>query len=97
MLCRNFEDQEMQHEVTTQRLGAERVRHLKVRDLWISEKVSSYKFKISQVKSEDNRADLLTKYLDPERHHKLITLLPLRVPGTKREVAKISSVGAARN
>ena len=39
------------------------------------------------MKSEDNRADLLTKFLDRERPHKLINLHPLSVPGTRREMA----------
>ena len=65
----------------TQRLGAGRVRHLEVKNLWIQEKVKSHELKISRVKpEEDNRADLLTKFLDPKRHHKLIKLLPLSVP-----------------
>ena len=76
----------------TQRLGARRVRHLEVKDLWIQEKVRSHELKISQVKTEDNRADLLTKFLDPERHHKLIKLCPLSAPGTRRGVANSASL-----
>ena len=57
----------------------------------IQEKVRSHELKASRVKSEDTRADLLTKFFDPERHHKLIKLLPLSVPGTTRG-GKLSSV-----
>ena len=63
------------------------MRHLEGKDLLIQEKVRSHELKVSRVKSEDTRADLLTKFFDPERHHKLIKLLPLSVPGTRREVA----------
>ena len=63
------------------------MRHLEVKDLKIQENVRSHELKVSRVKSEDTRADLLTKFFDPERHHKLIKLLPLSVPGTRREVA----------
>ena len=48
----------------TQKFGAGRVGRLKVKELWIQEKVRSHALKISQVKSEDNRADLLTMFLD---------------------------------
>ena len=65
----------------------------KVKVLWIQEKVSSHELKVSRVKSEDNRADLLTKFLDPDRHYKLIKLLALSVPGTKREMAKSVALG----
>ena len=63
----------------TQRLRGARVRYLKVKDLWIQEEVMSHELEISRVKSEDNRADWWTKFLDPERHHKPIELLPLSV------------------
>ena len=71
----------------TQRLGAVWVRHLEVKDLGIQEKFWSHELRISREKSEDTGADLLTMFLDSERQHKLVKLLPLRVPGTKRRVA----------
>ena len=77
----------------TQMLDAGRVRHLEVKDLWIQEEVRSHELKISRVKSEDNPADMLTKFLDPERHQKLIKLLPLSVPGTRRGVANSVALG----
>ena len=49
--------------------------------------------KVSRKKSEDYRADLFTKFLEPDRHHKLIKLLPLSVPGTRREVANSVALG----
>ena len=76
----------------TQRVCAERVRHLEVKVLWIQEKVRSHELQISRVKSEDNRTDLLKRLLDPERHHKLIELLPLSMPGTRR-VANSGALG----
>ena len=63
------------------------MRHLEVKDLLIQEKIRSHELKVSRVKPEDTRAELLTKFLDPERHQKLIKLLPPSVPGTRREVA----------
>ena len=71
----------------TQRLGARRARHLVIKDLWIQEKVRSHELQISRMKSEDHRTVLLTKFLTPERHHKLTKLFPLSVPGTSRSVA----------
>ena len=56
----------------TPRVGAVRVRHLEVKDLWMQEKIRSHELKISREKSENNRADFLREFLDPDRHHKLI-------------------------
>ena len=67
----------------TQRLGAGRVRHLEVKEMWIQERTQDL---ASEVR-EDNRADVLTNFVDPDRHHKLMELLPPSVPGTRREVA----------
>ena len=49
-----------------------RAGELEVKDLWTPEKVKSHELRISFVMSEDNRAELLTKFLEPERHEKLI-------------------------
>jgi len=70
----------------SQRLGAGRVRHLEAKDLWIQEKVRSHELKVIKVGTEKNRADLMTKFLDPARHAELIALLPLSVPGTRRSM-----------
>ena len=71
--------------VITKTFGAGRVRQLDFKDLSMQEKV--------QVKGEDTHADLLTKILDPERHHKLIQMLPLSFPGTRARVGKLSGAG----
>ena len=39
---------------------------------------------------EDSRTDLLTRFLNPDRHHKLIKLLPLSVPETRRVANSVS-------
>ena len=77
----------------TKRLGAERVGHLEVKILMIQEKVRSHELWISRVKSEDNRADLLTKFLDPERSYQLFKLLPLSKPGTRCGLANSVALG----
>ena len=62
-------------------------------DIWRSrtcghkKKVRWHELKVSRVRSEDHRADLKTKFLGPFRHHKLVKLLPLSVPRTRREMA----------
>ena len=71
----------------TQRLGAGRVTHLEVKGLWIQEKVRSHELKISRAKSEDNRADLLTKVLD---HQSTST----ECARDKARGGKLSSVGS---
>ena len=50
----------------------------------MQEKVRSHELRILRVKSEDNRSDLFTKFLNPERHHKLMKLFPLNVRETRR-------------
>ena len=47
----------------------------------------SHEPKATKAKSEDNRGDRMTKFLDPGRHHKLLKMLPLSVPGTRRSMA----------
>ena len=61
----------------TQWLGAGCVGHLE--DLWVQEKVRSPELKVTSVHGEDNKADLWTKLLDPQMHHRLLELLPLCV------------------
>jgi len=78
----------------SQRLGAGRVRHLEAKDLWIQEKVRSHELKVVKVGTEKNRADLLTKFLDPSRHAELIALLPLSVPGTRRSMGHTAARAA---
>ena len=81
-------------QVVTQRLNARRVRHLKAEDLWIQEKVRSHELRIPRVTSGDNRADFLTKFPDPERHHKLIKHLSTECAGNKARVGKLSGAGS---
>ena len=63
------------------------------KDLWIQEKVRSHELRILRVKSEDTRADLLTKFMGLERHLKLIKLFPLSVRGTRRGLANSVALG----
>ena len=69
----------------TARLGAGRVRHLEAKFMWIQEKVRDKEIEVKKVKTDDNRADMLTKPLDAQRHHRLLSALPLRVPLERRE------------
>ena len=47
-----------------QRIGAEKLRHIEVNQLWVQEKVRDKVIEISKVKGVDNLADPLTKYVD---------------------------------
>ena len=76
----------------TSRLGAGRVRHLEAKELWIQEKARSNEILVKKIGTDGNRADLMTKFLDGERHHTLLGALPL-VPGTRRTTEHLA-VGA---
>ena len=55
-----------------QRRGAGKVRHLEAKELWLQEKVRRKQVVIKATRSEDNIADLGTKYLEEERAKKLV-------------------------
>ena len=77
----------------TQRPGARRVRHLEVKDLWAQEKVRSHELKISRVKSEDDRADVLTKFLGPTTTSKTDQVTSTECVGEKVLGGKLSGAG----
>jgi hypothetical protein len=66
----------------TARLGVGKVRHIEVKYLWVQEKVRERILSIKKISTDDNRADMMTKALDPARHSKLTKTLPLRLPVT---------------
>ena len=66
----------------TARLGAGRVRHLEAKYLWIQDYVHSGQLKIVKISTAENRADMQTKPLDPQRHWDLLKRLPLRAPAS---------------
>ena len=80
------------------RLGSGRVRHLEAKELWIQEKVRDKQVRVVKISTSNNRADLMTKYLDAERHHFLLGRLPLtavtRCLGTQSAVAAVFMVQA---
>ena len=47
-----------------QRRGVGKVRHVKVHQLWLQERVSRGELKVRKVEGEKNPADALTKHLD---------------------------------
>ena len=72
------------------RLGTGRVRHLEVEQLWIQEKTRPNEVQPIKVKTATNRGDLMTKFLDPERHWELVGALPLRVPSARRGTSALA-------
>eukprot|EP00959_Pyramimonas_sp_CCMP1952_P447541 9371093-Pyramimonas_sp.AAC.1 len=59
------------------RLGVGRIRHLDVKYLWLQEKVAEKEVPTVKVPTAENVADLMTKALDPARHHELVKRLPM--------------------
>ena len=45
------------------RRGAGRVRHIEVADLWVQDQVQQGRIEIVKVRSEDNMADAMTKFV----------------------------------
>jgi hypothetical protein len=62
----------------TQRRGSGKVRHLEGRELWLQEKVRRGELEVVSVGTEDNPADLGTKYLSEDRILKLLALSGMR-------------------
>ena len=46
------------------------------------------------MKSENNRAHLLTKFLDPDRHHKAAQTTPAECARDRARIGKFDSVGS---
>ena len=59
------------------RKGVGRVRHLEARDLWIQDKVADGSLQIEKVKSEENVADIGTKFLAKEVMEKHVQVMNL--------------------
>eukprot|EP00959_Pyramimonas_sp_CCMP1952_P288595 6035130-Pyramimonas_sp.AAC.1 len=59
------------------RLGVGRIRHLDAKYLWLQEKVAEGWVRTAKVPTTENVADLMTKVLEPARHHELAKRLPM--------------------
>ena len=63
------------------RVGSGRVRHLRIQDLWIQERVRQKEIKVEKLDTATNRADIGTKYLDGNRIETLLKLMGLDTRG----------------
>ena len=59
------------------RKGIGKVKHLDTRTLWVQDKVHDLTLRIKKVPSDNNPADLLTKYLSGPRMRALLVQLPV--------------------
>ena len=66
----------------TARRGAGRMRHLKVRELWLQEAVREHRLKVFYVPGQSKVADVLTKALPRERFEHLADVLGVRGPSS---------------
>ena len=55
------------------RRGVGQLRHLHKKELWLQDEIAAKKVELGQVSSEDNEADLGTKYLERDRIKKCVT------------------------
>ena len=65
----------------TARRGAGRMRHLRVKELWLQEAVRERRLKVFYVPGQSNVADVLIKALPRERFEHLAEVLGMRGPG----------------
>ena len=78
------------------RVGSGRVRHLRIEDLWIQERVRERDLIVTKLDTEVNRGDIGTKYFDANRIEKLLSLMGLVTRGREiRTIAALSSVSRA--
>ena len=75
----------------TNRRGHGKVRHLEVSTLWIQERVSKGDFKIDKVRSEDNKADALTKHVDSIRMINHIVAVSSKIEQGRHSLAPSSA------
>ena len=76
------------------RLGVGKVQHLGVRLLSPQEAVRERELSIVKIKGDTNRADIITKPLNPARHAALLNLSPLEKPRSRSGTASHISAGA---
>ena len=76
------------------RVGLGKTRHIDVQYLWIQEKVSNKELSVTKVRTEDNPADILTKYLKSETLLKHTEALGGRLETRRADGAlRIAAVG----
>jgi hypothetical protein len=61
------------------RIGSGKVRHLDIKHLWVQERVRAAELHVTRVPTEENTADIGTKYLDAARINKLLRIAGLRL------------------
>ncbi|CAE8591534.1 unnamed protein product, partial [Polarella glacialis] len=64
----------------TMRRGVGKMKHLKIKQLWLHQAVRDRKLVVEKINTEVNPADLLTKCLPATRHAYLCEMLGLWVP-----------------
>ena len=64
-----------------QRRGVGRLRHAHKKELWLQDQVAAKNVKLGRVPSEDNEADLGTKYLERDRIKKCVTKMGMLFEG----------------
>ena len=79
----------------SQRVGSGRVRHLRIQDLWIQERVRQKDVEVRKVDTETNRGDIGTKYLEPTRITALLRLMGLTTRGQEVKALKATSKSGA--
>ena len=79
----------------SQRVGSGRVRHLRIQDLWIQERVREKDVEVRKLSTETNRGDIGTKYLEPTRITSLLRLMGLTTRGQEVKAMRATSKAGA--
>ena len=74
------------------RKGLGKIRHLDVTDLWIQDKIRSGQIKLDKIASQENPADVLTKFIDRATMVKALSKLHL-VPTDGRPASAPQAMG----
>eukprot|EP00974_Lingulodinium_polyedra_P012462 1203738-Lingulodinium_polyedra.AAC.1 len=60
------------------RIGAGKLRHVETRYLWVQERIRKRELAVGRVSTEDNPADLLTKFVEEEKVKKHLAAMGVR-------------------
>ena len=71
----------------TSRRGLGKVKHMHTQYLWVQERVRAKDFELHKVRTDQNRADLMTKYLTKPTMDKFLIMLGFRDPVNKNSLA----------
>jgi len=77
------------------RIGSGKLKHIELRELWMQEKIRAKQLKVSKISTDENTADVGTKYLSGERIRYLIGLAGMRAVDKGLASSSVGAITAA--